>query len=383
MKTSIMKTALLAVVLPAVCGCLHEEYDISRGIEKEVTLFTEEVSLPLGNIGPITPKTLIEKAGIGDVLKSFVQEDSESYLVVEQSGEVYKNWVMMLSMTNPANATSPIDVPVSAFSGKPGSSMTGVQGLGLSLSPQVFTLIAENPLTEDIALSGKLNMSTAALGDQPAKTLVSKEFSKTKIAAGATRAEVIREAVTDGQSVGSFGLDGLTLHLPASIMTKDPKNGLGAFSLDYNFKGYLSIVTDFPAGIPFDVNDLNLPLGQYRVKEAKIMADVSNEIPITLVVEKINVLVKEGDKSPAPLETVTVTPDITIKSGSTGKPVTTPLEIVIKATEGTLPDISGLRLSLLIKAPTGDGDKRLGMNQNVYVKNLRATVSGGITIKGL
>ncbi|MBQ3984708.1 MAG: hypothetical protein II636_05195 [Bacteroidales bacterium] len=61
----------------------------------------------------------------------------------------------------------------------------------------------------------------------------------------------------------------------------------------------------------------------------------------------------------------------------------TPLEIVIKANQGTIPDIGSLSLSLAIKAPTGAGDNRLNMNQAVYFNNLRATVSGGITIQGL
>ena len=57
--------------------------------------------------------------------------------------------------------------------------------------------------------------------------------------------------------------------------------------------------------------------------------------------------------------------------------------IVVKADEGTIPDIAGLRVDFNVQPPTGDGDKRLGMNQFVYFNNLRATVSSGITIQSL
>ena len=59
------------------------------------------------------------------------------------------------------------------------------------------------------------------------------------------------------------------------------------------------------------------------------------------------------------------------------------MEIVIKAQTGTIPDISGLRLTFSVKAPTGAGDKRLNMQQSIRFNNIRATVSGGITIQGL
>ena len=51
--------------------------------------------------------------------------------------------------------------------------------------------------------------------------------------------------------------------------------------------------------------------------------------------------------------------------------------------EGTIPDIAGLQLNLSVKAPTGEGDKRLNMNQSIRFNNLRATVTGGITFQSL
>ncbi|MBQ9195306.1 MAG: hypothetical protein IJ152_06640, partial [Bacteroidales bacterium] len=126
------------------------------------------------------------------------------------------------------------------------------------------------------------------------------------------------------------------------------------------------------------------PLGKYKVKEARIRAEVSNEIPLTLVLENVAVMTREtdeeGNEQVVVCEDVSVTSNITVSSGSSGAPAVSPIEIVIKADEGTIPDIAGLRLSLSVKAPVGVSDHRLNMNQAVSFNHVRATVYGGITL---
>ncbi|MBO4634215.1 MAG: hypothetical protein J5669_02450, partial [Bacteroidales bacterium] len=144
---------------------------------------------------------------------------------------------------------------------------------------------------------------------------------------------------------------------------------------------------DFPAQIPIPINDLDLPIGQYRVKDILLSTDVSNEIPITFVLDSVDVMVKEtdenGNEKTVVCDDVSITPGLTIASGCTGAPVVSPLAISIKAQKGTIPDIAGLQLNLSVKAPTGLGDKRVNMNQSIRFNNIRATVSGGITVQGL
>lgn len=382
MKTGIIRIALSVSVLIAFCGCRHDEYDISDGIDTEITLFADEVSLPVGDIGPLTPRVLLDNAGVGGMLKSFVQEDSDGYLILEQSEPFYTNWVMMLSMLS-TDPSQPMDIPVDAYSAAPSSSSSTLSQMGFSLSPQVITLTADNPLTEEIAVSGKIVVSSNAEGDEAPATLASREFARAKVAAEAAQATVVSLEITGGKDIGSCRVEDVVLHLPASIMEKDSKSGMGAFSLSYNYKGYLSVVDGFPASLPFSIDKLDLPLAQYRVKEARIQAEVSSEIPITLELESVDVLVKNADDMLVPCEDVTVTPGIRIGSGRTGEPAVTPIDVRIQALNGTIPDINGFRLAVRILGPTTEGDNRLGLNQSIYVRNLRATVSGGITIQGL
>lgn len=384
MKTLRLLLTVSAATLFVLTACRHEEYDMTRGIDKEVTLFADEISLPVGDLGPLTPKMLLDKAGLGDMLTSLVKQDDDGYLIVEQKEGIYSNYAMMIAM-GLDDQSKPATLPLGSFSKSTASAGATLRAMGLSFSPQVLRLYASNPLTEDISVSGKMTLCSCS-GDAQ-KTLVSKDFSNTRVAAGSSGSEFLMLEYAGDESVDECRMDELALHLPASILTKDPLSGFSPITLDYHYKGYLSLGNDFPSSLPFSINDKDLPLGQYRVKEAKICADVSSEIPITIELESVQLLSKQtdedGQSSTVTLENVSVTPGIRIVSGCTGHPATTPLEIVVKAQEGTIPDICGASLRIRILAPTGVSDKRIGMNQTVNINNLRATVSGGITVQGL
>ena len=80
-----------ALALCFCAACTQEAYDLSRGIDKEMTLFTEQVSIPLGDVGPLTPKSLVDKSGLGDMLKDYVTEDEDGYLVVEKEESFFSS----------------------------------------------------------------------------------------------------------------------------------------------------------------------------------------------------------------------------------------------------------------------------------------------------
>ena len=372
-----------AVLLFCAVSCSQDAYDISRGIDKEITLFTDEVSLPIADIGPLTPKQLLGDAGLPDLIKSMVQEDEQGYLVSQSNGTFFSNFVALLSMGLP-DPGQPADIPIPDYTGEIDSSAGFLLGgLGLGFSPQVITLRASNPLTEGISVSGKLSLL-----DTDGAAVVSKEFEKVPLKAGATNADILQVEEAHEASIAGFKVENIILHLPASAMEKDSLGGLGSFVLGYQYKGYLYMKADFPGSLPFDFENLNVPLGQYKVKEATICMEVSNEIPISLELSSVKVLVKQTDEngyeSYDPSDDVSVTPELLVASGSSGAPAVSSLEIVIKAKEGlTIPDIPGLELELTLMAPKGEGDKRINLNQSVLFNNLRATVSGGITIQGL
>ena len=367
----ICTSALLCAV-----ACSPEAYDISKGIDKEITLFSDEVSIPIADVGPLSPKQLLGDVDLGGTLGGLFKEDEEGYLVVETEETVYSNPVLLLFM-GASDLTQPLDVHIDDFTGYPGASVEGPAGLGLTPALQEFSLYAANPLTVEIAVSGQVTLQEGT----------SKEFVKVPVSAESQNFDLFSTALYNQNIIDVCSLDNMVLHLPAFFLEKDPLSGWSSIALGYRYKAHLALSEDLPMQIPIPVNDLDLPLGQYMVKDVLLSAEVVSEIPVTLVLENIDVMVKETDEDgnvkTVVCDDVSVTPGLTIASGCSGAPVVTPLAVSIKAQEGTIPDIAGLQLNLSVKAPTGEGDKRLNMNQSISFINLRATVFGGITIQGL
>ena len=362
--------------LPLMWSCANMDYDISKGIDNEYTLFTDEVSMPIADIGPISPKQLLGDTDLGSTLGNLIKESEEGYLVVEKEETIYNNPILLLYM-GALDPTQPQDVSIDDFVGNPGTVTESPADLGFTPASQEFSLYAENPLTEEIAVSGKVTLST----------LSSREFDKVPVAAESKDFELFHTSI-DGQSIIDVcSLENMVIHLPASLLEKDPLGGWSSIVLGYRYKANLAFGNDLPMQIPIPINDLDLPIGQYRVKDILLSTDVSNEIPITFVLDSVDVMVKEtdeeGNEKTVVCDDVTITPGLTIASGCTGAPVVSPLAISIKAQKGTIPDIAGLQLNLSVKAPTGLGDKRVNMNQSIRFNNIRATVSGGITVQGL
>ena len=335
------------------------------------------MSIPIADVGPLSPKQLLGEVDLGSALGGLFKEDEDGYLVVEKEETIYSNPVLLLYYASLANPLQPLDVNIDNFTGYPGASVEGPAGIGFTPALQEFSLYAVNPLTEGMTVSGKVSLST----------LSSEVFDNVPVAAGSQSFELFRKELVGQSILDVCSTENMVLHLPSSFLEKDPLSGLSSIFLGYRYKAQLALGTDFPESIPIPINDLDLPLGQYKVKEVLLSTDVSNEIPVTLVLDSVAVLVKEtdaeGNVKTLVCDDVSVTPGLTIASGCSGAPVVSPLAITIKAGEGTIPDIAGLQLNLSVKAPTGSGDNRLNMNQSISFNNLRATVSGGITIQGL
>ena len=385
-KRTFYTILLFASAFLCAISCYRDTYDTSRGIDKEITLFSEEISVPIGDIGPLSMGILLDGTGLRETINEYVKADEDGYFFVEKQDQVYQNFTMLFSMMIP-DPTKPVDLPVGAYSKTIETLASALTPIGISLSGQSFSLLATNPLTEDISVSGKLTLKSEAVDEIPSEVIATEEFSNVPVAAGGEKGILLQVVRSDEKAFYGCELENLTLHLPGSLMEKDPMGGLGVIGLSYQYKSYLSLGETFSFPFSYTVDDLNLQLGQYKVNEATICTEVYNEIPVTLTLDSVEVLVEkaqeDGTVTNEVYDNVSITPGLEIASGVKGMPTVSPLEIVIKAKEGTIPDISGLNINFTVGPPTGDGDTRLGLNQTLNFNNLRATVSGGITIQSL
>ena len=353
------------------------DYDISKGIDNEYTLFSDGISVPVGDVGPISLGILLDGTGLRETIDQYVKEDEDGFLVIEKEDQVYQNFVMLFSMMLP-DPSLPVDYPVGGCSMSIETMASALTAVGVSLSGQTFNLYATNPLTEDISVSGNLTLKSDIDGENPATVIASEGFSKVPVSAGAEKATVLQVVRSDEKAFYGCVLENLTLHLPGSLIAKDPSGGLGIIGLGYQYSSFLALGDGFSFPFSYTIDNLDLKLGQYKVREAAICAEVSNEIPLTLTLDSVEVLVDDEVCG-----NVGVTTGLVFASGSKGHPTVSPLEIVIEAKEGSIPDISALTLNFTVGPPSGEGDTRIGLNQNVYFNNLRAKVAGGITVQGL
>ena len=105
-----MKKCLFLFALPWLWSCADMDYDISKGIDPEFTLFSDEISVPVGNVGPVSLGILLDGTGLRETINEYVQEDADGFLVLEKEEQVYQNFVMLFSMMLP-DPSMPVDFP--------------------------------------------------------------------------------------------------------------------------------------------------------------------------------------------------------------------------------------------------------------------------------
>ena len=72
-----MKKIFCILSAGLLVACADMDYDLSDGrLDKDLTLFGQEITVPVGSVGPITLGSLLFDTSIGKALASFVQEDT-------------------------------------------------------------------------------------------------------------------------------------------------------------------------------------------------------------------------------------------------------------------------------------------------------------------
>ena len=122
----------------------------------------------------------------------------------------------------------------------------------------------------------------------------------------------------------------------------------------------------------------NLPIEAYDFKEVEVSLELQNTLP--LQVEITNLQLLSGEKQDVDENLVATPADLIIKGGSLDNPGETPITLNIKALEGTIPNITGVKMGLAIKSAPGFADTLLSLKQGVSIKSATATLRGGVTL---
>lgn len=369
-------TLLLTLGALSLWGCAsHSDYDLTDGVNTEVTLFSDEVVVPIGSIGPFTVKNLLDSS-IGQLLTSILKEGSDGLFYIEEEKNICSVDAYELAWRH-GDSKEP-------FTWNPGTMSTNVGStslltmVGLSLANQQLIIQATNPYDQPITFHTEANAST--IDQSYSQSIPLPDFSlrdsyKTTIA----QFEI---PSTVGQSIYTVSLKDLSVDIPAEPGIYSPSQP----NLSFSFKYKTNVALGDKLSFPFDIPSvkLSVELKKYQIHKCQLVLDVQNTLPLSVAVNSIQVLTPSGKEGEDPVvaENVSVTSGFTLAGGSLETPVTSPLNLVIEAKDGVVPDIAGLKVNVTLQSTPGLGNVPLSSKQGVFIKSSYVRLNGGITLFG-
>lgn len=372
--------------LPLVLACSRSEYDITENINMEMTLFEEEISVPVGSLGPLTLDDVFDKLGemegVGELLAQFVKIGPDGELYVEEEDNIYKINVYELEkqLEDAGKASLWNAGDLRAY---PGGIASILSYLGLHPVNQTTIIMMSNPLRVEVPATSSASYTyrQAAGGDETVPIAELGSFTIPRRASNKEMAWLDISGLTTPLS--SLNLENFTLELPASPTSKiASKTGNLFFSVDYYYSGGVSLGDKFSFSLDsLSSGRLDLPIGAFKLKKCEVELELESTLPLQVEIKRIRACkAGEGDEAGPVDENIQIVTGFTVQGGSMEKPAVTPIKLSIEALEGTIPDISSLAIDLELRAQPGLGPVALNARQSLFVKTSSVRLVGGITI---
>jgi len=378
---------LVLVALLSYSCSGNMDYDISEGFNKEFTLFEDEISVPVGSIGPLTVSSVMDRLGktegLGGIIAEFLKQDADGCFYIEDEGDIYKQNVYEI-----VKATEDVSVP---FKWEAGSPYSGIGGLpmmlgivGLKVMNQKVQLLYINPFRNVITIKSNASLSCKDSNWQDTY-YVKLDEACDGVLTGYNNQEVLCERIIPADltdMVSNISLDSLVLVIPANPASRLVDNTVNSvISISYAYQCGITLGETFQlSDISIDLDDLNLEIGKFRLSKGVVSVEISNTLPVAVTLNKLEVLDKTEEGEYIVNENIKFSEGIRIAGGSLANPATSTLQFEVAAASGTIPDIGALRVTVSIAAEPGLGPVALSARQGLYVKSSSAKLNGGITV---
>lgn len=376
-KRLVLYIPLISLLLS---GCAsHSEYDLTNGVDKEMTLFTDEVVIPFGGVGPVTVKDLLQSK-IGDLVTTMLKEGSDGTFGIESEGDMYSIDAFEVAWRNVEKKDAPFVMEVGTKTSSVSGMGTILGMFGLSFVHQQLMFQAQNPFNEAIKINTVANATGGGLQASgfynhsiPLKDFLLERSGNTTIA-------LFEIPDTFTQAISNLSLENLAIDIPADPGTKVAVTSRPNIAFTYKYKADLALGTSL--SIPFQVPDIKMSveLKQYRLHKCQIVFELENTIPLSVKIDSIKLLTPSGDSVVE--ADVDVSAGFTIAGGSPASPAVTPITLTIDAKDGTIPDLAGMRVNITLQATPEYGTVPLSSKQGVSVRNSYVRLNGGITLFG-
>ena len=365
------------------------DYDISDGINREVTLFQDAITVPLGSIGPFTIGSSLNGnskiEGVMGLITNYLKVGPDDNMILEDSGSIFKISVYELEK-EAKEVSAPFEWSPGYAKGSPSGMAAALGMVGLMVTDQRLEIIASNPLYNDVPVTCDASYTCYDSSYQLTYEGKIPELSSIKLAGMTGNAKVASvELPADVYDrVGAITLNELTFSLPANPVSRitDLKGNL-FFEFAYKHTCGVAVGEKFKFSLSdLKINSVKLPLGQFCLSDCTIAVELENTLPLSVTVDNIRVLKPKASEDEADEvdENIKVSVSETIPGGSLEHPASVPLTLSIEAKDGTIPDIDGIILGIAVSSQPGLGPVRLSGKQGLYIKSSYATIRDGITI---
>ena len=361
-------------------ACENKAYDMDT-LNKEVTLFEKEISVPVGNLGPFTLEDILNTEGmkgIKGLLDQVVKTDTDGNLKADAEEDFWVISAYEVAMKAP-DRTQPFDYNAGSKSTAPSGLGTLLSSFGFGCGQQKVSLYVSSPLK----VAFTLNTVGSIL------CMNYKTYQPTYSASVPLDPEIPRNSsyyllkefvLPDNVSEmpSEISLSDMVLHLPANFSDKIRGGRYSNFTFNMSYSGYITAGSNVSLPINDYIINLNIPLESFSFSDAQLSMNLVSTLPMDVTLSNLRVM-KPGDKGEQN-ENVEITESVVVKGGSPEKPTVTPISFQLKAKEGVLTDFGGIKANITLSSAPGFDKTLLSLKGSVSVQSATATLRGGLTI---
>ena len=371
------KGLLFAAVALLAAGCVsHKEYDLTNGINNEITLFEQEVSVPIGDFGPVSLGAILSKVSLPEGILPIVNEDG--YLEVSgEDTELYRISVLEINQEIADKDEPYVFCPESIYASAPIT--VGLLGmLGFVFPQQSVVFYAQQPMKKAVPFTGTARLVGTDEDTYDEVIIAEQSLDGLNLASGSRMREIASISAGPGEYMPGteIRIDDLSWELPANALDNLRSSSYKDFVFSAEYTSLVGIGPNLALPTDRMAFDVNLPLSRFGFKSCTLKTEVINSLPLRLEIKEITPLTEDEEPDP----NISISGDIVIAGGTRAVPASSPLTLEIAAQNGSIPDITRLQIVFDVSAEPNIPVQPIHSSQGLSMKSSSVTVTGGITL---